>query len=116
MLCVHTSRHLLRKSATRIGETLARIFFWGRHCEPLQLTVALVALRDDFGSDGATRLLSKARREGDRRVMRFLGAEDKEALVRMEAAWRWMVQVEALDRQRLHQEQNNARERPKASL
>jgi hypothetical protein len=48
--------------------------------------------------------------------MRFLGAEDKEALVRMEAAWRWMVQVEALDRQRLHQEQNNARERPKASL
>ena len=47
--------------------------------------------------------------------MRFLGAEDKEALVRMEVAWRWMVKAEALDRQRLNHEHNDARE-PKASL
>ena len=76
------------------------------------------SFRDDFGSDGAVRLLSKARREGDRRAMRFLGAEDEEALARMEAAWKWMVRAEALDRQRLNQKRGTASEDrgPKASL
>jgi hypothetical protein len=90
-----------------------------RRCEPM-LTVhsRLCSLRDDFGSDGATRLLSKAHREGDRRVLRFLGAEDEEALARTEAAWRLMVREEALDRQRLLQKRGTGSEGsgPKATL
>jgi hypothetical protein len=54
--------------------------------------------RDNFGSEGALRLLERARRTGDRRVLRFLGAEDEEAIARTEAAWALMIEQEALER------------------
>ena len=54
--------------------------------------------RDNFGSAGAVKLFERAEREGDRRVMRFLGAEDEVALAGEEEAWGRMIEAEQLQR------------------
>ena len=72
--------------------------------------------RDDFASSGAQQLLARARREGDRRVLRFLGEEDKGALQQMEAAWTQMTKAEALQRQRRRQPTKDDRTGTKAAL
>ena len=52
--------------------------------------------RDDFSSPGAMRLLEDNR--GDRRVLRFLGAEDDAALGDEEKAWAELRRAEATER------------------
>ena len=52
--------------------------------------------RDDFSSPGAMRLLEEHR--GDRRVLRFLGAEDDAALGDEEKAWAELRRAEAAER------------------
>ena len=61
----------------------------------VQVEARVSSLRSDIS---APKLLERAEREGDRRVLRFLGAEDEVALAGEEEAWGGMIEAEQLQR------------------